>query len=132
MTDSEKPYKQINRSFNDFDDAQAPYTYYCTLSKLVAQEDSRETGYFKILEVKKINLAQQYYANLSMVLWSSNEPDDQNVVLYRVAKCDEEGNLIEGWKCFRNNYTVNYGADFINDDEEEIQGFNVSVFDHVE
>lgn len=132
MTDSEKPYKQINRSFNDFDDAQAPYTYYCTLSKLVAQEDSRETGYFKILEVKKINLAQQYYNDLSDLLWSSNEPDDQNVVLYRVAKCDEEGNLIEGWKCFRNNYTVNYGADFINDDEEEIQGFNVSVFDHVE
>ena len=129
--ESEKPYSQSDYSYNDFEVYSPAYFYYCFGSVIYTLDDERQTDLYKIVEVKKVNNLEDvayYYRN---IFWGGYPPANKSVTFYRVKKCNSAGVIDSAWKSFDKNYTVEKGGDY-EEDDEEIQGLNVSVFDHVE
>ena len=130
-SDMEKPYTQSNYSYNDVQCYSPAYFYYCFGSVMFTLDEERKTEFYKIVEVKKVNNLEDvayYYRN---IFWGGYPPENKSVTFYRVKKCDSEGNIDAAWKSFEQNYTVEKGADY-EEDDDIIQGINITVFDHVD
>lgn len=130
-SDMEKPYTQSNYSYNDVQCYSPSYFNYCFGSVIYTLDDERQSDFYKIVEVKKVNNLEDvayYYRN---IFWWGYPPENKSVTFYRVKKCDSEGNIDVAWKSFEQNYTVEKGSDY-EEDDSIVQGINISVFDHVD
>ncbi|MEF2912760.1 MAG: hypothetical protein U0O25_00355, partial [Succinivibrio sp.] len=94
-------------------------------------DDERQSDFYKIVEVKKVNNLEDVAWYYRHIFWGGYPPENKSVTFYRVKKCDSEGNIDAAWKSFEQNYTVEKGGDY-EEDDSIVQGINISVFDHVE
>ena len=89
-----------------------------------------------IIEVKDFSSAGLSYS-VANAFWGYagvNPYGNHNytVKLYKVRKCDSLGNISSDWKHFFSSYSCLLGSDIVKEDETREEGFNVSVFDHVD
>ena len=126
-TDS-KPYTYSAYSYRDFDVYSSSYFYYCFGSVNYTIDDERQIEFYKIVESKTYVPTSVY---LKSPIWDNYEPADKTIYLYRVVKCDSEGNTVPGWKCFKHSWDVEKGGDY-EEDGQAIEGINITVFDHVD
>ena len=130
-SDMEKPYTQSNYSYNDVQCYSPAYFYYCFGSVMFTIDEERKTEFYKIVEIKKIDdltwTAYHYYN----IIWGGYPPQNKTAYFFRVCKCNSEGRIDTAWKSFEQNYTVEKGADY-EEDDDIIQGINITVFDHVD
>lgn len=130
-SEMEKPYTQSNYSYNDVQCYSPAYFYYCFGSVMYTLDEERKTEFYKIVEIKKVDdltrTAYYYYT----IIWGAYPPQNKTAYFFRVRKCNSEGVIDAAWKSFEQNYTVEKGADY-EEDGEQIEGINITVFDHVE
>ena len=130
-SEMEKPYTQSNYSYNDVTCYSPAYFYYCFGSVMYTLDEERKTEFYKIVEIKKVDdltRTAYYYYN---IIWGSYPPQNKTAYFFRVRKCNSEGVIDAAWKSFEQNYTVEKGADY-EEDDDIIQGINITVFDHVD
>lgn len=131
VSDMEKPYTKSDYSYHDIQNYSPSYFYYCFGSVIYTLDDERQTEFYKIVEVKKVNNLEDvayYYRN---IFWGGYPPANKSVIFYRMKKCNSAGVIDEAWKSFDKNYTVEKGGDY-EEDDAIIQGVNITVFDHVD
>lgn len=136
LDENSRPYIKIPYGYSDYDDVPGSLSYYTYAFQTYIQLPHREEGFYRVVEVKEINGAN---VNYFYAFWGSNyyipqeydSPEKRKFKAYIVKKCDENGNIDPNWRTFRNSYTCNLGGDIVKDDETREEGFNISVFDHV-
>lgn len=124
----EKPYTKSNYSYNDFEIYSPAYFYYCFGSVIYTLDEERKTEFYKIVEIKKVEAVDLYSYR---IFWDNYAPSNRTAYFFRVKKCSSEGVIDAAWKSFEQNYTVEKGADY-EEDDDIIQGINITVFDHVD
>lgn len=130
-SEMEKPYTQSNYSYNDVICSSPAHFYYCFGSVMYTLDEERKTEFYKIVEIKKVDdltRTAYYYYN---IIWGVYPPQNKTAYFFRVRKCNSEGVIDAAWKSFEQNYTVEKGADY-EEDDDIIQGINITVFDHVD
>ena len=123
------PYTYSPYSYQDFEVSSPAYFYYCFSTVNYTIDDERLTEFYRIVGVKQLDSVQPYY--LGWNFWGGYSPQNQKVYLFRVKKCDSEGNIDQNWKCFKHSWDVEKGGDY-EEDGEQFEGINITVFDHVE
>ena len=126
-TDS-KPYTYSAYSYRDFDVYSSSLFDYCFSSVNYTIDDERQAEFYKIVESKTYVPTSVF---LISPIWDNYEPEDKTIYLYRVVKCDSEGNSVPGWKCFNHSWEVEKGGDY-EEDGQAFEGINITVFDHVD
>ena len=131
VSDMEKPYTKSDYSYHDIQNYSPSYFSYCFGSVIYTLDDERQSDFYKIVEVKKVNNLDDvayYYRN---IFWGGYSPANKSVIFYRMKKCNSAGVIDASWKSFDKNYTVEKGGDY-EEDDVIIQGVNITVFDHVD
>lgn len=135
-SDQSRFFKKIPFGYSDFEDVNSNRSHYCYWASVYIKAPQREENYFRIIEVKDLSSASLSYseANAFWLAAGYNPYGNHNytVKLYKVRKCDSAGNIIPSWKHFFSSYSCCLGSDIVKDDETREEGFNVSVFDHVD
>ena len=131
-----RPYIKIPYGLSDFDDVIGAHSLYCYAFQTYLQLPHREEGYYRVVQVKEItgantNYFYRFWGNTYYMPPEYRRAENTKIKAYVLKKCDENGNIDPNWRTFRNSYTCNLGGDIVKDDETREEGFNISVFDHV-
>ena len=130
-----RPFIKTPHSYQDYDGAvNANRSYYTYAFEMYKKLPQREEGFYKVVDVKDLELNALnacFWVSYSIAPEPYRGNVKQKVKAYVLKRCDISGNVYPDWVCFENSYTCNLGGDIVADDETREEGFNISVFDHV-
>lgn len=131
-SDQSRFFKKIPFGYSDFEDVNSNNSQYCYWASVYIKAPQREENYFRIIEVKEVESNRSYFWGFDGYSPYYSSYYRYKVKLYKVRKCDSSGNISSDWKHFFSSYSCLLGSDIVKEDETREEGFNVSVFDHVD